>query len=389
MSVGVAPLRLERAIPLKDVRQLIWRYLRPIERELIKCAHAPSYVTRIRLDNAWILFKDGFLDVIRWLVQHASYTGTFVHIRYALLHGHAHIFDWALQERLITPSYEHLRAFVETGHLERVEWFHTHHKHHFRTHRGSLDLMWDAARHGHLHLIIWFHTHYCAFVLARPVSNNLFYAAARGGHLSVILWLIDRGYEMPTDTVCNAAVRESNIELLDWLLFDAGVPSSAFTNLTLYSCRALKWYYERGIATDWSVFVELACQSCTQDDDMVFLSLLRWGYIRSGHGLRVDEDSYSYIIYRGYRKSLQWLYHTFNDDALRHPRRMINAARMNNLSMLEWLYQIGVRPDESALVAAYKGQRLKEGDYTEVIAWLRAHGAPQPTKKTKKKKKPE
>ena len=127
MKVAVAPLRLERWIPLKDVRQLIWRYLRPIELEMIKCAHNAAYVNRINFEADWYLFADGFLNVIRWLVRHANYREVHPHIWSALARGHTKIFYWALQKQLITPTQEHLRAFIAVGRLDMLEWFHKHH----------------------------------------------------------------------------------------------------------------------------------------------------------------------------------------------------------------------------------------------------------------------
>jgi hypothetical protein len=62
----LAPLRLERFVPIRDVRKLIWHYLSPIDREVARCAQnslrrpqLPEYT-----DVHWV--EENLFALLKW-----------------------------------------------------------------------------------------------------------------------------------------------------------------------------------------------------------------------------------------------------------------------------------------------------------------------------------
>ena len=72
-KVVVAPLRLERWLPVKDVRKLIWRYLRQLDILICCIAHNSTFASKTitwRKRHGFDAARDGNIERIEWMIAH-------------------------------------------------------------------------------------------------------------------------------------------------------------------------------------------------------------------------------------------------------------------------------------------------------------------------------
>jgi len=174
---GLAPLRLERALPIRDVRKLVWRHLTPEDREVVRCAHNSKRRPKLHADFVEECAKRGYMSLIEWA---------------------------AANSRLRNEEEDVCGVAAEYGQLETLQWLRA---------RG---FPWDyrtahrAIRHGHLSVVQWCHAN-GADMCVLPCQ-----LAASWGQLEVLRWLREAGYAWNEDT-CMAAAFYGRLDALQWL----------------------------------------------------------------------------------------------------------------------------------------------------------------------------
>lgn len=250
---GTAPLRLERFIPIKDVRKLIWRYLNVDDRTVAWAATTNQ--VRLRGDFAMHCIDHGYLELLQWGYEHgcsitsfeqgigaarghldiviymdslsirnsklchrAAYGGRLDILKWGLDHGyrwemtdslamtayygHVHVLEYALQKG--ASFYAEVFTYAaKGGHLECVIWLHSVHC------PWDFRVCVDAATGGHLEIIRFAHLHGC------PWSSEVCARAAKYGHFEVLKWARDHQCPWNSDTTFNAA-HSNDIDILDW-----------------------------------------------------------------------------------------------------------------------------------------------------------------------------
>jgi len=283
-----APLRLERFVPIRDVRKLIWRWLTPGDREAVKCAH-----------NS----------------RHRPYEGFLAH---CLDNGYGELLLWW---RCAWPQQQHYdilsiwRACGRAGSVEAIEWLGL--KAEWRALGDRLAALEGAAPMGHLHVIL--HERRYAPVVGFDVKTV-------PGQLTLDLrWLMRHvalwGHRMWARAVAerngrachwlrlakcpevnimwrNAAV---DVRIMQWM-HDNGCPRPADGGITVYreaalnrDLGALEWLHARGFAWDATV--------CREAADAGNLDALKWLRAR---GCPWDADTRMMAQHGGHVEMVRW-----------------------------------------------------------------------------------
>jgi hypothetical protein len=168
------PLKLDRFIPLKDVRKLIWRHLTPLDREM--CRLAQNQRRKLDYFDLDECIMSGYLNLLQWL---------------------------STIEELSDDCY---MFAVEYGQLSILEWLC---KRYGYPAKNGPRLCGRAARFGHLHILQW----------ARSVNiqwdDRVCSSAASGGHLHILQWARANNCPWNEDT-CTEAVQEGYVHIFEW-----------------------------------------------------------------------------------------------------------------------------------------------------------------------------
>jgi hypothetical protein len=164
-------LGLERWIPQRDARRLIWRHLGALEREMIRCAHNRERAPVVS-DAEWVTCAaHDYCAVLQWIAQRAprEWTGA---VPMAASRGHLAALQFL---------YQHVQCF-DAGNAHSL-----------------------AAGRGHLRVIQWMHE--VPLICANPLACQ---CAAAAGHADIVEWELAHGCEV-TAPVLMAATRHTPV----------------------------------------------------------------------------------------------------------------------------------------------------------------------------------
>jgi len=224
------PLDLDRFIPLRDVRKLVWRYLTPHDREMIRCAqnswHAPFFPVhfmehcaakgyaallqfgcrhglKLSCDVMWHAAKAGRTDLIELLCLHYADWRSLHVCSGAAIGGHLPLLQWARAKgcpwNFQTPANA---AF--NGHMHVLQWIHSE-----GCERSEPWICASAAQNGHLDVLKWLRAN------GYPWDEDTCSRAASGGHLSVLQWARANGCPWDRET-CDFARTRNHLHVLQW-----------------------------------------------------------------------------------------------------------------------------------------------------------------------------
>jgi hypothetical protein len=76
----IAPLHMERFIPWRDVRQMVWRHLTFVDRELVRCSQNTKRKARLGDDFMRKCAQAGNFLLAAWARQHFRLLRTTTHV---------------------------------------------------------------------------------------------------------------------------------------------------------------------------------------------------------------------------------------------------------------------------------------------------------------------
>lgn len=151
------PLGLDRWIPQRDVRKLVWRHLTAYEREIVRCAHNRARTPQLDDMGAVGYFvRNGYGCLIERFAAHFSQkAGTLegwnlceVLALRGDLRAIACLYGNAIVGNVNAPSIS--AAAASGGHVDVLRWLHA-----LRTPIFTHHVVSRAARHGHLNVVRW------------------------------------------------------------------------------------------------------------------------------------------------------------------------------------------------------------------------------------------
>jgi hypothetical protein len=233
------PLDLDRFIPQRDVRKLIWRHLTQQDRELIRCAHNPQRSPLLHLSMIDHCAEMGYLSLIPWAFSHGCGWGTSTY-RNAAKCGHVHVLEWLLENHCPRSGecVSEVGAFF--GHSNVVQWAWTNRL------KWSAETCMEAAVSGHFKILEWARAHLC------PWDERTCSEAAFGGHLEILQWA--RAHYCPWDSMrtCLRAAAGGQLGVLEWALANGAVWDAS---ICLEASQAghlnvLQWAHAKGYPWD-------------------------------------------------------------------------------------------------------------------------------------------
>lgn len=270
-SRSAVPLDLNKHIPVRDVRQLIWRYLTSVDREMVRCAHNARRIPAISSGGIDAIAERGDLALLQWLwVKCPNWSKTAS--LSAAKGGHVHVLKWLWtlkvdrnpQHRVWGPLewaaatgagrlaalqylYEKGIAWDSTatyaaaygGHLDVLEWMLANGAPRPKSFAQKL------CERNRLDVLCWLHARGGGGV-AGPFDSILSWAAVYG-RVDIIRWAVENGAECPTGLYA-AAANGGHVGVFEYLRALA-IPWDSSTLSTLASkgyVGAFKWAYEHG-----------------------------------------------------------------------------------------------------------------------------------------------
>jgi hypothetical protein len=178
--VSVAPLGLERYIPWRGVRKLVWRHLTPDDREVARCAmnsrRSPllsySFADRCVYNDRLALLRWFHASVGRWRSSSVAQCAAEV--------GRLDVLQW-LHATQCPMDYYTCSAAAEGGHLDVLQWL------------RAQECPWNshvcarAVVGGHLDVLKWLRAAGC------PWNRNTLDLARELGHEKIVFWAILNG----------------------------------------------------------------------------------------------------------------------------------------------------------------------------------------------------
>lgn len=286
----VAPLRMERFIPIRDVRKMIWRHLNKWDREMILYAHNSSKRFEYSRDILAHFFVNGCLNVVKWMREH--YVGRrralfeydcSIYVRNAILNGHPKMFHLAVQRFGVVPCQDHLNAFAKVGRLDMLIWFQKHHRSLF----GGSTLSY-AMEGGHLDVIQW-------ILNIEPVCSEycVMSFASDAASLDTIKWLMTQKKfqaDFDKDYMCRRAAERGTFDILEWLSLPPHNLSLNGVSNNTTNTKTLLWLHQHGASMNWERTKRCALMqndvellkvclghAVFEEDDLIY-TLLRWNY---------------------------------------------------------------------------------------------------------------
>jgi len=229
MNRAGVPLKLDRWIPVRDVRLLIWRRLNAHDRELVRCAHnskhPPHFADRTGAYHYWT--SRGYIDLLEWMpmryewLHGACSVVAAQHNQVAVLkwlRSHNHCIDET--SALAAAQFGNLDAFCLLFYEYRV---------------GTGSLLLNAAIKAESISVL---ECICLRGLDFPFSmKEVVKAAAWYGCISVLEWLYQRTESirafMTEKRVCCLAIRAGHLSVLQWAR-RAGIPLTDASRLDAF-----------------------------------------------------------------------------------------------------------------------------------------------------------
>jgi hypothetical protein len=201
-----APLHLERYIPIRDVRRLVWQYLESGDREMVYRAQNSKYEVYMEDDIVDECEHGGYVERMKWMLSHAF------------------IYNWKWETSMCSNA-------AEAGQLAYLQW------------ARAQGCPWSeftcsmAAKGGHLHILEWLCDNGC------PLGPLALGFAAFSGHVHVAQWLHDRGAPR-YENMCEEAAMRGHLTMLQWAL------ANGYT-WTPNTIRGATLYHQHAIA-EWA-----------------------------------------------------------------------------------------------------------------------------------------
>lgn len=226
--VGV-PLRLDRWIPVRDVRRLIWCRLNAHDRELVRCAHnskhAPHFADRTGAYHYWT--SRGYIDLLEWMPMCYEWLHMACSI-VAAQHNQVAVLEWLHNGNYCIDETSTLAA-VQRGRLEAFcLLFYTYH-----VGAGS-SLLAAAIQAGSIPILehILVHGLDYTFSVKSVIKIAVWYEC-----ISVLEWLYQRTESirafMTEKRVCCLAIRAGHLSVLHWAR-RAGIPLTEASRLIAF-----------------------------------------------------------------------------------------------------------------------------------------------------------
>jgi len=321
------PLDMDRFIPQRDVRKLIWAHLTPHDREVVRRAHN---TTRERAP-----LGPEFME-------------------HCAARGYLALMEWAL---LLTSTREESACFAAAlhGQLDALRWLRT------RDFPWSTNTPCAAASRGHIHVLAWLLQQKC------PCDfDGISRAAAQNNQLDTLWWLTSRGYAVNYKIIILESVihNSADTRLLAWADTYSSMPVHEMSEsmcriaATHGNLIALRWLRER--RAPWQPTVVAAC-AARGDHPHV----LEWAF---AHGCALDASTLMHALRYGSSEMrvAQWWHQRVAPASTWSTRACSNAARSGNIRLLEWLRARGTPWDETtAHVAA---ERMGLGAFRWIVA---------------------
>jgi hypothetical protein len=145
----VCYMNLEQWIPIKDLRNLVYRNLTEHDRALVKLAHDSRASPMKLYSDRWFQIKcaaEGYLSLLKHLGSAVMFSEDRL-ANAAAYHGHIHVLEW-FKANGGDMSHAVFEAAVR-GNLQTVQWFHDN------CFEWSYFDCFYVARQGHLNIIQW------------------------------------------------------------------------------------------------------------------------------------------------------------------------------------------------------------------------------------------
>jgi hypothetical protein len=123
----LAPLRLERFLPIRDVRKLVWRHLNEHDREVVRCAHNSRRMPHLKSGGGGFAVhcaKRGHVELLNWAFGTGviDYSSDWI-IEAAVKEGQIRVLE-RLQAigASMTNDVRYCSWAAEAGRLEALQW---------------------------------------------------------------------------------------------------------------------------------------------------------------------------------------------------------------------------------------------------------------------------
>jgi len=206
------PLHLDRHLPVRDVRRLIWAKLAPVDLEMIRCAHNSRREPKLNEADRAQVIQRGHLAFIQWCWKQGQIE-YYSALRVAARAGHVHVLEWLHDMHVvITWNVKECQEAAKGGHLAAMQYL------------RKVGTPWDtyttayATMSGSVELMQWMLTNG-----APDVGRGLFVEyACRGHQLPMVQWLCANNYANAFEIPHFAAIY-GHLDILCWAWAQPGV----------------------------------------------------------------------------------------------------------------------------------------------------------------------
>jgi hypothetical protein len=196
-------LGLDRFIPQKDVRRLIFNQLNGVDWEMVYCADDCNRKPLLTADFMRVAIANGYTALSRWAREQGCSWDMFSWVA-AEGTGDLDTLEWLHTGECPRNSLNSGRAAAQKGHVHVLQWLCEHH------YTLSLDMLTTAAQYGHISVLQWARNHYFQW------DNHICATAALYGQLQVLQWARANG-AIWDHWSCAYAAQHGHLQVLQWL----------------------------------------------------------------------------------------------------------------------------------------------------------------------------
>jgi hypothetical protein len=292
---AVAPLRMERFIPIRDVRKLVWRYLTPIDREVARCAMNIARQPHLPSNADMVLASGNRFALLKWGHEHGMPL-TERACAMAASRGDMSMLQWLRAKGC--PWDESACAWAAMrDKLRTLQWL-----------RANLcpwdpdDVAMQAAWRGYTRILEWLRdkadTDWWHGILGEHAAN--------GGQVETLQWLDGNGFATDSDAYQNAIDGRGNdvVAIFEWLfahnvpwpdddsdeIFESAAYSGHVAVLQLLLAKGIRW---RGNGA-------VMCEYAARNGQLEMLQFLR------ANGCEWHPETCARAASGGHLKTLQW-----------------------------------------------------------------------------------
>jgi hypothetical protein len=325
------PLGLDRFVPWRGVRALVWRHLTPEDREVARCAmntrRVPEHLDKIVVYCG----RNNFMALWTWTRRCGrvtTFTDNQMAAHAAARRGHAAMCIAIIECFGRCPNLDSVaygagrggnlalvQAILARGLLE----------HALMTARAAA--FEGAAEGGHIHAMEWL---WAEGVSSLPRHHSIVESAARKDRLEAVLWLVSHGYEFGAHAAEYAAMGGS-VRILQW----ASLNDTHMDRHSVMQCavegghlNAVKWAVAEFGNVLWIGAQHYACSRAAVHPNHDMLQ-----YLRDELKFAWDERTCASAAQHGQLETLKWA-HThgcpWNEETC------ASAAGAGHLGVLQW-----------------------------------------------------